>query len=118
MYASVIIARTARRMFFLNQDFIYAKKFRQGHQWGDLRSRVQKHVMRPRSVSAFIEPMDQVALDFQKRIEFLTSIGKFDITPELYRWALECKRCSRNCRTSNICWFLLSYANALKRQQY
>lgn len=62
-----------------------------GHEWQDLRSKTQKHIMKPRAIQAYLEPMQEVARDFITLIQ-----GKRDSNKEvpefienLYKWALE-----------------------------
>ncbi|KAK7072243.1 hypothetical protein SK128_017315 [Halocaridina rubra] len=63
-----------------------------GEEWKRVRSRVQTPMMKPKNVYAYVEKMDQVALDFMERIvAFQKEYGEMPSTfhTELHKWALE-----------------------------
>ncbi|XP_064096166.1 probable cytochrome P450 49a1 [Macrobrachium nipponense] len=63
-----------------------------GEEWRRVRTRVQTPMMKPKNVSAYLEEMDEVALDFMDRIAvFQEENGEMpeDFQVELYKWALE-----------------------------
>lgn len=62
-----------------------------GKDWWDLRQRTQKHLMKPRAVQAFLDPMQDVARDLVKKIfENRDSNQEVpDLLEELYKWSLE-----------------------------
>ncbi|KFM68725.1 putative cytochrome P450 49a1, partial [Stegodyphus mimosarum] len=64
----------------------------QGKEWWDLRSKTQKHMMKPKTIQSYLFPMQGVASDFVKRIYSLRDNNKEvpHFLEELYKWALEC----------------------------
>ena len=69
------------------------KSNRQGKEWHDLRSKTQKHLLKPKAVQAYLDPMQDVARDFINKILQTRNDKKEvpDFLEELYKWALECK---------------------------
>ena len=67
---------------------------RSGKEWHDLRSKTQKHLMKPRAVQAYMSPMQDVARDFISLLR-VKKDSKNEIEgflENLYKWALECKQ--------------------------
>ncbi|GIX91132.1 probable cytochrome P450 49a1 [Caerostris darwini] len=63
----------------------------QGQEWYDLRTKTQKHLLKPSSIRAYLDPMQDVAKDFTQRILDIRDENKEipDVLSELYKWALE-----------------------------
>lgn len=63
----------------------------QGKEWWDLRSQTQRHLLKPKAIQAYLNPMqdiarefvDKMAVDRDARSEIPDYLG------ELYKWALE-----------------------------
>lgn len=62
-----------------------------GEAWYDLRMKAQTKMMRPRSVSSYLGPMESVAEDMVSKIRFIRDEnGEVnDCLQEFYRWAME-----------------------------
>lgn len=75
---------------FLKENF---NPYRQGKEWHDLRSKTQKHLLKPKAVQAYLHPMQDVARDFINKILQSRNDRKEvpDFLEELYKWSLECK---------------------------
>ncbi|XP_054706267.1 probable cytochrome P450 12a4, mitochondrial isoform X2 [Uloborus diversus] len=68
-----------------------SRKEWKGKEWHDLRSKTQKHLMKPKAIEAYMIPMQDVAQDFIKKI-FLARDSSKEVPyflEELYKWALE-----------------------------
>lgn len=63
----------------------------QGREWHDLRSKTQKHLMKPRAIQAYLEPMQEVASDFISLVQAKRSsnLEVPCLLENLYNWALE-----------------------------
>ncbi|KFM82863.1 putative cytochrome P450 12a4, mitochondrial, partial [Stegodyphus mimosarum] len=63
----------------------------QGKEWHDLRSKTQKHLLKPKAVQAYLGSMQDVARDFVQKIYETRDSNKEvpDLIGELYKWALE-----------------------------
>ncbi|KAG8178823.1 hypothetical protein JTE90_015376 [Oedothorax gibbosus] len=63
----------------------------QGKKWQDLRHKTQKHLMKPAAIQAYLEPMQEVARDFIKRMNDIKDSNNEvpNLLHELYKWALE-----------------------------
>lgn len=63
----------------------------QGKEWWELRSKTQKHLLKPKAVQAYLNPMQDVARDFIKKMlhdkDSNQEIPNF--LGELYKWSLE-----------------------------
>ncbi|XP_054706878.1 probable cytochrome P450 49a1 [Uloborus diversus] len=62
-----------------------------GPEWWDLRSKVQKHLMKPKAIQSYLSPMQDVAQDLVDRIyKERDQQQEFpDLLLNLYNWALE-----------------------------
>ncbi|GFU14824.1 cytochrome P450 CYP12A2 [Nephila pilipes] len=63
----------------------------QGEEWRDLRTKTQKHLLKPDAIMEYLDPLQEVSADFVKRIFEIRDQNKEipDTTQELYKWALE-----------------------------
>ncbi|XP_054718545.1 probable cytochrome P450 301a1, mitochondrial [Uloborus diversus] len=63
----------------------------QGKEWWDLRSKTQKHLMKPKAIQAYLLPMQEVAKDFVQSIQLERDSNEevADFLGDLYKWALE-----------------------------
>ncbi|GFQ86911.1 probable cytochrome P450 301a1, mitochondrial [Trichonephila clavata] len=63
----------------------------QGEEWRHLRTKTQKHLLKPASIMAYLDPLQDVSTDFVKRVFQIRDQNKEipDMTEELYKWALE-----------------------------
>lgn len=63
----------------------------QGKEWWNLRSKVQKHLLKPKAVREYLNPLQDVAKDFVKKmktdLDVNREVPKF--LDELYKWSLE-----------------------------
>ncbi|XP_035214006.1 probable cytochrome P450 12a4, mitochondrial [Stegodyphus dumicola] len=64
---------------------------RQGKEWHDLRSKTQKHLLKPKAIQAYLGAMEDVARDFVQKIYETRDSNKEipGLLGELYKWALE-----------------------------
>lgn len=96
---------------------------RQGEEWKDLRSKTQKHLMKPRAVQAYLNPMQDVARDFVVKMLKVRDGNKEvpNFLEELYKWALECKWlvesfCSIFILLEKLVFFSTTVTTAVKQQ--
>ena len=84
--------------------------FRNGKEWHDLRSKIQKHLMKPRAIQAFLDPMQDVARDLVRKIHKVRDCNKEvpDFLGELYKWSLECTL------SKVILWFIFLEISVIK----
>ncbi|GFS57376.1 probable cytochrome P450 301a1, mitochondrial [Nephila pilipes] len=63
----------------------------QGEEWRDLRTKTQKHLLKPDAIMEYLDPLQEVSADFVKRIFEIRDQNKEipDTAQELYKWALE-----------------------------
>ncbi|GBM18605.1 putative cytochrome P450 49a1 [Araneus ventricosus] len=63
----------------------------QGKEWQDLRTKTQKHLLKPAAIRAYLDSMQDVSRDLTIRILDMRDENKEipDMLPELYKWSLE-----------------------------
>ncbi|XP_035220008.1 LOW QUALITY PROTEIN: probable cytochrome P450 12a4, mitochondrial [Stegodyphus dumicola] len=69
----------------------YPTREEDGKEWWDLRSKTQKHIMKPKTIQAYLYPMQDVARDLVKRIYEQRDNNKEvpEFLQDLHKWALE-----------------------------
>lgn len=63
----------------------------QGKEWWDLRSKVQKHLLKPKAIQEYLNPMQDVAKEFVEKMKRDINVNREvpNFLEELYKWALE-----------------------------
>ncbi|XP_054706842.1 LOW QUALITY PROTEIN: uncharacterized protein LOC129216650 [Uloborus diversus] len=63
----------------------------QGKEWHDLRSKTQKHLLKPKAIEYYLVPMQEVAKDLVNKIYLSRDSNKEvpNFLDELYKWSLE-----------------------------
>ncbi|XP_054706268.1 probable cytochrome P450 301a1, mitochondrial [Uloborus diversus] len=86
-FSSIKAYRTSRKQWYKSTGLLVLE----GKEWHDLRSKTQKHLLKPRAVEAYLLPMQEVARDFTERIKIRKDANEEvpEFLEDLYKWALE-----------------------------
>ncbi|XP_054714948.1 probable cytochrome P450 301a1, mitochondrial [Uloborus diversus] len=85
--ASIKVYRESRKQWYKTMGVAILN----GEEWWDLRSKAQKHLMKPKAIEGFLNPMQDVARDLVKNIYNKRDGNKEvpDFLKELHKWGIE-----------------------------
>ncbi|KFM67014.1 putative cytochrome P450 49a1, partial [Stegodyphus mimosarum] len=86
-FSSMKTYRDSRKQWYKTNGIMIL----QGKERHDLRSKTQKHLLKPKAIQAYLGAMQDVARDFVQKIYETRDSNKEipDLLGELYKWALE-----------------------------
>lgn len=86
-FESLKAYRESRKQWYTSTGILIL----QGKEWHDLRSKTQKHLLKPKAIRAYLDPMQDVTRDFINKMLKIRDNNKEvpDFLCELYKWALE-----------------------------